>query len=91
MWIHYGLKSPVINRDALGWMLSTQFDCLNRKDPFYKDLVMKNYDSYCRDRSIVSGPDEKIFNEKLVNISEAQKEKSRSLVSSVSRSRKSGS
>jgi hypothetical protein len=68
IWIHYDLKSEVLDRAKLNWMLSTQFDCLTRNDPEYINLVLSAFDHYTKDPRHPGTPGPQIFSKKTIPI-----------------------
>lgn len=43
MWIHFGKGVYPLDLGNLDWMISTQFDCLARHDPDFRELVLNEY------------------------------------------------
>lgn len=64
VWLHYGMGRAPLDRSGLEWVLNTQFDCLNRHDPEYKNLVLKAYDEYSKEPKYTAGPTGTIFTKK---------------------------
>ncbi|NOY71752.1 MAG: hypothetical protein GXP14_05150 [Gammaproteobacteria bacterium] len=46
VWLHYGINHPVLNRDNLQWLVTTQFPTLLKHHPDYPQFVMQAYDQY---------------------------------------------
>jgi hypothetical protein len=61
VWLHYGNGQKPLDREGLDWVLSTQFDCLNRQNPQYRQRVLEAYEDYVRRPQFKSGPTKKLF------------------------------
>ncbi len=46
VWLHYGINNPVLNRDNLQWLVTSQFPTLLKHNPDYPKFVMQAYDEY---------------------------------------------
>jgi hypothetical protein len=85
VWIHYGFGKPPLNRDSLEWIITTGFDCLNRHNPHFKNLVLDAFDEYISDLNLKNGPNGTIFESNLRNLNSKRPAKSNLIGKSTGR------
>jgi hypothetical protein len=75
VWLHYGNGQKPLDREGLDWVLSTQFDCLNRQNPHYRPWVCEAYDDYAKRPQFRTGPTKDLFKENIITLNHVQDEK----------------